>query len=324
MVYGNVSEDYYLEPLPCILLVDDDGDGPDVRSYYTDALDDLGVDYQVWDVLSEGDPALDDVLGYNMVLWFTGYPYSSVFTAYNEEVIGAYLDEGGHFFLSSQDYLYDSGLTAFGQDYLHIGSYSSDVSQTSVEGQGLFAGLGPYSLSYPFTNYSDIVSPDAEAALAFLGNQGDAAINYEDATFKTVFFGFPLEAVPGLGDRSDVLGTIVEWFGGCEPPEDTMHVGGIEGFFSLDYLGRPVLRMHVLVEDGGGAPLSHVAVDASMWVPDGGPFERTRYTKPSGNARFHWGSTASGTWEICVDDLTLVGYIYNPGDNVVTCEQWDN
>jgi hypothetical protein len=102
----------------------------------------------------------------------------------------------------------------------------------------------------------------------------------------------------------------------------TMHVGGIEGYFSLDYLGRPVLRSHVLVEDAGSSPLADVLVDASIWVPDGGPFERSRYTKPSGNARFHWGSTASGTWTLCVDDLTLDGYEYVPGDNVITCEDW--
>jgi hypothetical protein len=108
-------------------------------------------------------------------------------------------------------------------------------------------------------------------------------------------------------------------YGGEEP---TMHVGGIEGFFSVDYMGRPILRMFALAEDEAAMPLSDVLVDASMWVPDGGPFERSRYTKPSGYARFHWGSTASGTWTICVDDLTLAGYEYVPGDNVVTCEDW--
>lgn len=104
--------------------------------------------------------------------------------------------------------------------------------------------------------------------------------------------------------------------------ELTMHVGYIEGFFSLDYLGRPILRMFVLAEDENLVPLGNVAVDASMWVPDGGPFARTRFTKPSGWARFHWGSTASGTWTICVDNLTLAGYVYNPDDNWETCYDW--
>ena len=101
-----------------------------------------------------------------------------------------------------------------------------------------------------------------------------------------------------------------------------MHVGGIEGFFSFDYLGRPRLRMHVLVEDEGLNPLPDVLVEAAIWVPDGGPFVRERYTKLTGNARFHWGSNASGTWTLCVEHLARAGYVHNPDDNVVTCMDW--
>jgi len=103
-----------------------------------------------------------------------------------------------------------------------------------------------------------------------------------------------------------------------------MHVGGMEGHFVYDYMGRPVLRIHVLAEDETATSLSDVLVDASIWVPDGGPFMRARYTKPSGYARFHWGSMVSGTWTLCVDDLTLEGYVYNPDDNVVTCMDWEH
>jgi hypothetical protein len=103
----------------------------------------------------------------------------------------------------------------------------------------------------------------------------------------------------------------------------TMHVESIEGFFTTDWMGRAILRMRVSVEDQYATPLGNVAVDAFMWVPDGGPFLRTRFTRPSGNARFHWGSRASGTWTICVDDLRLNGWIYAPEENVVTCMDWN-
>jgi hypothetical protein len=76
VVDGNKTQDFLLDPLPCILLVDDDKDGPDVRSYYTDALDDLGYDYNVWDVATQFDPGEADLTGYLQVLWFNGYPYS--------------------------------------------------------------------------------------------------------------------------------------------------------------------------------------------------------------------------------------------------------
>ena len=110
-----------------------------------------------------------------------------------------------------------------------------------------------------------------------------------------------------------------------EPPISyTMHVGGIEGYFSLDPFGRTLLRIRVLVEDQAAQPLGEVQVDASIMAPCGGPFARTRVTKPSGYARFHWGCSAGGAWELCVDNLTREGYTYQPGDNVVTCQEWQN
>lgn len=64
-------------PLSCILLVDDDGDSepgfPDVRAYYTAALDALDLDYDIWDVATLGDPYLGNLVGYGTVLWFTGF-----------------------------------------------------------------------------------------------------------------------------------------------------------------------------------------------------------------------------------------------------------
>ena len=220
VVNDNLTVDFNLDPLPCILLVDDDQNGPDVRSSYTSALDNLAYGYNVWDVGTQGDPAAADLAGYRHVLWFNGYSYSNTFNGTNEAAVGAYLDAGGNFFLSSQDYLWDMDLTPFGQDYLHIASFTSDVSQVTVTGQNVFGGLGPYTLSYPFINYSDTVNPDGQAQVAFLGDVGNAALSYDGELFNSVFLGYPFEAIPGLADRSAVMGRAVDFFGGCEPPAD--------------------------------------------------------------------------------------------------------
>jgi len=148
-------------------------------------------------------------------MWFTGYPYASTFTSQNEASVESYLDSGGNFFLSSQDYLYNAGLTSFGENYLHIGSFTNDVRQTNVTGQNVYSGLGPYTLSYPFTNYSDRVSPDGQAQLAFYGNQGNAAVSYAGASFNTVFLGYPLETIESLSGRSAVLERTIDFFGSC-------------------------------------------------------------------------------------------------------------
>lgn len=315
------TQDFGLEPLPCIALVDDDGNNPDVRAYYTDALDALALDYDVWDVGSEGDPAAEDLLGYKMVLWFTGYPYSNTFNGNNEVAVAEYLDAGGKFFLSSQDYLYEYGITSFGSDYLHIGSFDNDVNQTTVTGQNVFGGLGAYSLSYPFTNYSDAVNPDVEAELAFSGNQGDAAISYEGGTFQTVFFGFPFEAIPNLADRTDVVSALVEWFGGCEPPPvDTVHVQAIKIRYRDFGGGRYIAYATLRILDQHNVPAPGATVHVEWTLPDSSTESQQGVTSSNGVARFRLRARQTGTFEYCVTDVVKAGYTYDPSQNGETCE----
>jgi hypothetical protein len=139
-------------PPSCVLLVDDDQNGPDVRTYYTSALDELRATYDVWDLAVQGSPSASDLMGYRMVIWFTGYPRSDTFTSANEAAVATYLDAGGRFCLVSEDYLYDRGLTSFGLSRLRIGSYTSDVNRTDPKGNGghpIGGGLGPYNLTAP-------------------------------------------------------------------------------------------------------------------------------------------------------------------------------
>jgi len=146
----------------CVLLVDDDQNGPDVRAYYTSTLDELGEAYDVWDVATQGDPSVDDLVDYSMVIWFTGYPRSDTFTLANETAAAAYLDAEGRFFLSSEDYLYDRGVTSFGQTRLRISNYTNDVNGTTLEGTGMPPGdqLGPYNLIPPDGWPGDLYTDD--------------------------------------------------------------------------------------------------------------------------------------------------------------------
>lgn len=241
VVNHDQTQNFALEPLPCVLLVDDDQNNPDVRAYYTDPLDALGVEYDVWNLATSGDPTAGDLLGYKMVVWFTGYPYSNVFNSNNEAAVSSYLDAGGNFFLSSQDYLYESHLTPFGQNYLHIGSYTSDQSQTTVTGANPYAGLGPYALSYPFINYSDVVNPNAQGMIAFTGNKGNAAVAYDGAAFNTVFLGFPFEAI-NLAGRTAVMSATLAFFGGCGPD-----YGWLTGQVTDAVSGQPLAGAQVVV-----------------------------------------------------------------------------
>jgi subtilisin family serine protease len=281
--------------IPPILLVDDDDNSPDVRSYYTDALDGLGQFYDVWDTNnSDNEPSAFDLAPYEFVVWFTGDSFGGAAGpgAAGEAALGEWLDGGGCFLISSQDYLYDRGLTGFMQDYLGVSSFTNDVSQTSVTGAGsVFGGLGPYTLTYPFSNFSDRISPDASAELAFTGNAGDAAVNKDGGAYQSTFWGFPLEALPEAG-RGETLQAVVDWCG----------VGGETGYIAgtvtdADY-GTPIAGASVAA--GGRAVLTDASGEYSMRLPVG-------VYDVTASAENYVPETVTGV-EVLLDQTTIVDF----------------
>jgi uncharacterized repeat protein (TIGR01451 family) len=203
--------------IPPILLVDDDDNGPDVRSYYTTVLDSLGLSYDIWDTQnSDNEPDAATLGNYQAVIWFSGDEYGGAAgpgTA-GEAALGTFLQNGQCLLLSSQDYHYDRGTTNFMTIYLGVSSVSDDSGEyTSVTGVGwLFGGLGPYTLSYPFDDYSDIINPNANGELAFDGNNGNnAALN--STVYKATYWTFPFEAIASQANREEVLSVFLDWCG---------------------------------------------------------------------------------------------------------------
>ncbi len=238
-----------------ILLVDNDDNNPDVRGFYTAALDDLGLLYDVWEIATQGEPTAADLAPYQMAVWFTGNNFGSSAGPGpdGETALATWLDEGGCFFLSGQDYLWNRGLTDFNQTYLGVAAYINDVHQTAVTGAGtVFEGLGPYTLSPPFFNWSDVVNPDDTAGNAFVGNVGNAAVYKDSGVYRTTFWGFPFEAIPAA-DRTEVMQVVVDW---CDAGGD---VGTLTGVVTDLDSGSPVAgatistgsRTAVTNSDGG-------------------------------------------------------------------------
>ncbi len=228
---------------PKILLVDDDDNGPDVRSAYTTALAAIGQDYDLWDTNnSDNEPTVAQLAPYRTVIWFTGDEFGGVCGPgpAGEAALSAWLDMGRCLFITSQDMLYDRGgtghniPTAFMQNYMGVANPgTSDVSQTSVTGAAgsIFAGMGPFTLTYPFTNFSDRISPTPSALLAFSGNAGNAAVQKDSGIFRTTFWGFPLEAVSNAADRAALMNVMVNW---CAELYCPTRVGNMAAPVSVD------------------------------------------------------------------------------------------
>ena len=197
-------------PIPPVLLVDDDDNSPDVRATYATALTGLGVSYDLWDTAnSDNEPTAADLDPYAVVVWFTGDEFGGAAGPGNagEAALAGWLDGGRRcLLLSSQDYYYDRGLTPFMAGHLGLGSATSDTGQTTVDGVAWpFAGLGPYALAYPFTNYSDTMTANAAGHLDFTGDEGGAAVGAWSGTSYATFWGFPLEALPTAADREAAM-----------------------------------------------------------------------------------------------------------------------
>jgi List-Bact-rpt repeat protein/S-layer family protein len=200
-----------------ILLVDDDDNSPDVESYYATALNALGKTYDIWDTgNSDNEPGAVVLQSYKTVLWFSGHSFGGFAGpgASGEADLATFLSGGSGrcLVLSGQDYLFDRGETSFMFNYLGLGSAANDVAQSLVLGQGsAFSGLGPYALSYPFTNFSDLISPAAGAESAFSGDQGNAAISRIGPNHRTIFLGFPFEALPTSQARQEVMAAALDY-----------------------------------------------------------------------------------------------------------------
>ncbi len=200
---------------PPILVVDDDDNSPDVRSFYTTALDGLGLDYEIWNTNgSDTEPDAVALAPYRTVLWTTGdsIAASSGPGVAGETALATWLDGGGCLLVASQDFLQVRGLTPFAQSYLGIGTFTNNVTQVTVKGHApAFFGLGPYNLSFPYANRTDIVSPASGVEVAFDGSTGDAGVAKDAAWYRTTFWGFGLEALSSAAARQETLQRVVAW-----------------------------------------------------------------------------------------------------------------
>ncbi|KPL00820.1 MAG: hypothetical protein AMJ91_03050 [candidate division Zixibacteria bacterium SM23_73_3] len=253
------------EPQADILLVDDDGGLPggsyyDIEDIYMNALDAGGYiyDYYVVDWTNPNSPGPDiSILElYNCVIWFCGetwgyYTPDDTFIPTDEANVAAYLDGGGNFFLSAQDYLWDvypsAGSFSPGQfpyDYLHLASVSQDVINDPYTCAGL-PGSVAEGMSFQTLRFTDnpdvplwtdyLYTQSAAAVDVFDAQGGVSAIQYDAGNYKVIFTTTPF---PGLVDaspstRAELMASIVDWFG-CSVPACPFIVTPDEGTIPPD------------------------------------------------------------------------------------------
>jgi hypothetical protein len=205
------------------LIVDGDMGGPNVESYYANALTANGVPFSYWDL--SADPTLPQSMltAHKNVVWFTGNVYPGPITPYESE-LAAFLDGGGRLLMSGQDILDQSaGTTPFVHNYLHInwdGSEAQNDKPTAnvhgVAGNPVTDGISVVPLDHSVLgdSYEDEVTPIAPATPAFTDDTGAAdALTVTAGAYKVVFLGFPFEAYGTAANKADLMHRVLTYLG---------------------------------------------------------------------------------------------------------------
>lgn len=205
-----------------ILLVDEDGDAPNVQSYYTAALDAYGQPYDIWDLNTDPEFPVNYVAAYSTVVWFTGNTYPGALLPY-EDQLAAFLDNGGRLFLSGQDILDQSaGTTAFVHDYLHVDWDGTDAqndkgydSVTSIGGNPVTNGVGTVALDLNVlgNGYNNWITPIAPgtAALEDTDSANTTALTVDTSGYKVFFMAFGFEEFGNAAQKADVVSRFMNW-----------------------------------------------------------------------------------------------------------------
>lgn len=211
------------------------GDPPPL-SGYTEALDMLGVQYDVWDVGINGSPLYENLRPYRAVIWRVP-ELLGVWSAAERAAISNYLYTGGGLFVASMEILSrldEIGEANFIRAVLQVQSYTPDPNSTGapeIIGQpnsGVGAGLDialDYSIYLDLwsgligPDLSDTITPTTNASPVFLNPTGDVVgLRWpgvgQTAPGRLVLVTFPLDAVPladGENDRAHLLRNVLNF-----------------------------------------------------------------------------------------------------------------
>ena len=221
---------------PLILLVDDDDGNNNVEDYYTDALEKLGLAYDIWNHQIMGTPS-DQIMSYPVVIWLCEWAFPSL-TATDRDRLTDYLEGGGRLFLSGQDIGWDladptgasfpneygrSGGASlnFYQNYLKA-NYISDASETDN-----LSGIAddPIGHDLNFRVYqpgrttdqqfpSEISPINGSFSIFNYQNLNSGAVRYE-GDYRVVYFAFGgYEAITVNEIRQEVMERVLGWLNG--------------------------------------------------------------------------------------------------------------
>lgn len=230
---GNPSLDWVktfkvITPMVPILVVDDDG-GDSYETYYHNAIDPLGYLYATWNLADEGKLSAALLDNFHVVVWNVGWAFPSV-DADDRAALAAYLDNGGHLFISGQDIgwdIFDTGGSQYGtaaqnwyRTYLGATYVMDDTNLLTITGVGgdpigdgmsfnIYGGTGANNQQYP----SEIQPYGSGIGCLTYAATREAAVHLDSGTFQSVYLAFGFEGIATDAARELLMQRILQWFG---------------------------------------------------------------------------------------------------------------
>lgn len=228
---------------------------------YTEALDQTGIGYEIWDATQGDSPTLSDLRPFRLVIWRQQEYWGTFFPA-EIAALTNYLNGGGALLMASMELgsrLDEAGYSAFRSNVLHLASFSADdgvsdivgtINDPMTSGTEITLDYSPYAdwfkelMGMP-ADVSDTITPGPGAAPIFFDAfSGDCAgLRYPqmgvDAPGRVVYLSFPLDAVPMTGappnNRSYLLLNLISFL-----------VPGVNGMGTVA-LDRPAYNLPAVI-----------------------------------------------------------------------------
>ncbi|MBE7528263.1 MAG: S8 family serine peptidase [Chloroflexi bacterium] len=205
-----------------ILFVDDDRwYDEDIR--LTNALDAMGLAYDVWDtgwkdVERRGPPPAHLLLEYDFIVWYTGYDWFAPILPQERDALTAYLARGGRLFLTSQDFLYYHHKTPLAREYLGVWDYRESVTPTQAFGSNSpfigadLAGPLPLTRGSYLNNGDGLILTPASQPFFWHDSGMPAGVAKAGPTWRSVFWAIPFEWLPD-DQEAATMNRIMGWLG---------------------------------------------------------------------------------------------------------------
>jgi subtilisin family serine protease len=220
--------------LPAVVLLVDDYHfdqiiTPPPLAGYTEALDELGVRYEIWNTFGGNSPGLSDLLPFRVVVWrlpeFNG---SDTWSPAEQNALAAYVASGGSLFVASMQVLTNldaQGQGAFARNILKVQKYEPDATVPQIVGASNDSIGNGIATSMDYAVYtgldkSDTITPRPDTSPVYFTDTGRiCGLRYPrfglDSAGRVVFLSFPLDAVPmnanGTNNRVQLLGNALRF-----------------------------------------------------------------------------------------------------------------